>query len=29
MFIEYYSKIKYVSGIDNIKINTLSRKVEL
>ena len=26
---EYYFKIKYIKGIDNIKVNTLSRKAEL
>jgi len=29
MLIEYYFKIKYIKGTDNVKINTLSRKVEL
>ena len=29
MLIEYYFKIKYVKGTDNIKANTLSKKVEL
>ena len=29
MLIEYYFKIKYIKGINNIKVNTLSRKAEL
>jgi len=29
MLAEYYFKIKYIKGIDNIKINALSRKAEL
>jgi len=29
MLAEYYFKIKYIKGIDNIKADTLSRKVEL
>ena len=29
MLVEYYFKIKHVKGIDNIKVNTLSRKAEL
>ena len=29
MLTEYYFKIKYVKGIDNIKADTLSKKVEL
>ena len=29
ILVEYYFKIKYVKGIDNIKADTLSRKVEL
>ena len=29
MLVKYYFKIKYVKGIDNIKVNTLSRKAEL
>ena len=29
MLIEYYFKIKYIKGINNIKADTLSRKVEL
>jgi len=29
MLIEYYFKIKYIKGTDNIKINALSRKVKL
>ena len=28
MLIEYYFKIKYIKGTDNIKANILSRKVE-
>jgi hypothetical protein len=26
---EYYFKIKYIKGIDNTKVDTLSRKAEL
>jgi len=26
---EYYFKIKYIKGINNAKVNALSRKVEL
>ena len=29
MLVEYYFKIKYIKGIDNIKANTLNRKAEL
>jgi len=29
MLTEYYFKIKYTKGIDNTKVNILSRKVEL
>ena len=29
MLIEYYFKIEYIKGINNIKINVLSKKVEL
>ena len=29
MLVEYYFKIKYVKGINNIKADTLNRKVEL
>jgi len=29
MFAEYYFKIKYIKGIDNIKVNIFNRKVEL
>jgi len=29
MLIEYYFKIKYIKGIDNVKVNIFSRKVEL
>jgi len=29
MLVEYYFKIKYIKGIDNIKADVLSRKVEL
>jgi len=29
MLAEYYFKIKYIKGIDNIKADILSRKVEL
>jgi hypothetical protein len=29
MLAEYYFKIKYIKGIDNIKVNTLSKKTEL
>jgi len=29
MLVEYYFKIKYIRGIDNIRVNTLSKKVKL
>jgi len=29
MLAEYYFKIKYIKGIDNIKVNIFSRKAEL
>jgi len=29
MLAEYYFKIKYIKGIDNIKANALSKKTEL
>ena len=29
MLVEYYFKIKYIKGIDNIRVDALSRKVEL
>jgi len=29
MLAEYYFEIKYIKGIDNIKINALSKKVAL
>jgi len=29
MLVEYYFKIKYIKGIDNTKVDMLSRKVEL
>jgi len=29
MLVEYYFQIKYIKGIKNIRVNTLSRKVEL
>ncbi len=29
MLIKYYFKIKHVKGINNIKVNILSRKAEL
>jgi len=29
MLVEYYFKIKYIKGIDNIKADVLSKKVEL
>ena len=29
MLVEYYFKIKYIKGIDNTKVDILSRKVEL
>ena len=29
MLVEYYFKIKYIKGTDNIRVNTLSKKIEL
>ena len=29
MLVEYYFKIEYIKGIDNIKADALSRKVKL
>jgi len=29
MLVKYYFKIKYIKGIDNIKVDILSRKAEL
>jgi len=29
MLAEYYFKIKYIKGVNNAKINTLNRKIEL
>jgi len=29
MLVEYYFKIKYIKGTDNVRVDTLSRKVEL
>ena len=29
ILVEYYFKIKYIKGINNIKVNILSRKAEL
>jgi len=29
MLAEYYFEIKYIKGIDNIRVDALSRKVEL
>jgi len=29
MLVEYYFKIKYIKGIDNTRVDILSRKVEL
>jgi len=29
MLVEYYFKIKYIKGIDNARVNMLSKKVEL
>jgi len=29
MLVEYYFEIKYIKGIDNIRVNIFSRKVEL
>jgi len=29
MLVEYYFEIKYIKGINNIKVDALSRKIEL
>jgi len=29
MLAEYYFKIKYIKGTDNVRVNALSRKVKL
>jgi len=29
MLAEYYFKIKYIKGIDNVRVNIFSKKVEL
>jgi len=29
MLVKYYFKIKYIKGIDNIKVNALNKKAEL
>jgi len=29
MLAEYYFKIKYIKGINNIRVNVFSRKIEL
>jgi len=29
MLAEYYFEIKYIKGTDNVRVDTLSRKVEL
>jgi len=29
MLVEYYFEIKYIKGINNAKVDTLSRKAEL
>jgi len=29
MLVKYYFKIEYIKGIDNIRVDILSRKVEL
>jgi len=29
MLVEYYFKIKYIKGINNIKVDVLSKKVKL
>jgi len=29
MLVEYYFKIKYIKGTDNVRVNALNRKVEL
>jgi len=29
MLVEYYFEIEYIKGIDNIRVDALSRKIEL
>jgi len=29
MLVEYYFKIKYIKGIDNVRVDALSKKAEL
>jgi len=29
MLVEYYFEIEYIKGIDNVRVDALSRKVEL
>jgi len=29
MLVEYYFEIKYIKGIDNVRVDALSRKVKL
>jgi len=29
MLVKYYFKIKYIKGIDNVRVNVLSRKAKL
>jgi len=29
MLVEYYFEIEYIKGIDNVRVNALSRKAEL
>jgi len=29
MLVEYYFKIEYIKGINNVRVNALNRKVEL
>jgi len=29
MLVKYYFKIKYIKGIDNARVDTLSRKIKL
>jgi len=29
MLVEYYFKIEYIKGVDNIKVDIFNRKVEL
>ena len=29
IFVKYYFKIKYIKGINNVKINTYNKKAEL